>query len=66
MTDGAFRHDGTIVTLPEPDAAVVGEAWRKSLQAEIVRLGWLEEDAATGMRGWPNSGFGACLGPQIE
>ena len=66
MTDGAFRRDGTFVTLPEPDAAVLEEAWRRSLLAEFVRRGWLEEDAAVGMLGWPHSGFGAYLGPRLE
>jgi hypothetical protein len=65
MTDGAFRRDGTLVPLPEPDAAVLEEAWRRSVLAEFVRRGWLEEDAATGMLGWPHSGFGAYLGPRI-
>ncbi len=42
------------------------EAWRRSVLAEFVRVGWLDEDAAAGMMGWPHSGFGAYLGPRIE
>jgi hypothetical protein len=37
----------------------VEEAWRRSVLAEFVRHGWLEEAAAAGMLGWPHSGFGA-------
>ncbi len=33
---------------------------------EFVRHGWLEEDAATGIMSWPQSGFGAYLGPRVE
>jgi hypothetical protein len=42
------------------------EAWRRSVLAEFVRRGRLEEDAARAMLGWPHSGFGAYLGPAIE
>jgi hypothetical protein len=35
------------------------------LLAELVRRGWLEEDAAAAMLTWPHSGFGAYLGPSI-
>ena len=66
MTDGAFRRDGAFVALPTPDPAVLEAAWRRSVLAEFVRRGWLEEDAAAGMLGWPHSGFGAYLGPPIE
>jgi len=31
----------------------------------FVAAGWLEEDAATTMLGWPHSGFGAHVGPPI-
>jgi hypothetical protein len=51
MTDGAFPRDGTFVRLPEPEPAVLEEAWRRSVLAEFVRRGWLEEDAAAGMLG---------------
>ena len=33
---------------------------------KFVRRGWLEEDEAVGMLGWPHSGFGAYVGPRIE
>ena len=66
MTDGAFRRDGTFVRLPEPEPAVLEEAWRRAVLAEFVRRGWLEEDEAVGMLGWPHSGFGAYVGPRIE
>ncbi len=66
LTDGAFRRDGTFVPLPEPEAAVLEETWRRAVLAEFVRRGWLEEDAAAGMLAWPHSGFGAYLGPRIE
>ena len=59
LTDGAFRRDGTFVPLPPPDPAVLEEVWRRAVLAEFVRQGWLEEDAAAGMRAWPHSGFGA-------
>ena len=65
MTDGGFRRDRTFVPLPAPDPAVVEELWRRSVLAEFVRRGWLEEEAATGMLAWPHSGFGAYLGPRI-
>ena len=65
MTDGGFRRDGTFVPLPTPEPAVLEEAWRRVL-AECVRRGWLEQDAAAGMLGWPHSGFGAYLGPPIR
>ena len=52
--------------MPEPDAAVLEELWRRSVLAEFVRRGWLEEDAAAGMMSWPHSGFGAYIGPRIE
>jgi len=58
MTDGAFRRDGTFVPLPESDAAVLEEAWRRSVLAEFVRQGGLEEDAAAEIMSWPHSGFG--------
>jgi hypothetical protein len=66
MTDGAFRGDGTFVRLPEPAPAVLEEAWRRSVLAEFVRRGWLEENEAAAMLGWPHSGFGAHVGPRIE
>ena len=66
VTDGAFRRDGTLVPLPVPEPAVLEESWRRSLLAEFVRRGWLEEEAATGRLGWPHSGFGAYIGPRIE
>ena len=66
LTDGALRRNGTFVPLPEPDAAVLEELWRRSVLAEFVRRGWLEEDAAAGMMSWPHSGFGAYIGPRIE
>ena len=66
MTEGAFRRDGAFVALPRPDPAVLEEAWRRSVLAEFVRRGWLEEDEAAGMLGGPHSGFGAYLGPRIE
>ena len=66
MSDGAFRRDGSFVPLPEPDATVLEELWRRSVLAAFVRQGWLEEDAAAGMLAWPHSGFGAYLGPRIE
>ena len=53
LTDGAFRRDGTFVPLPEPDAAVLEEMWRRTVLAEFVRHGWIEEDAAAGMLAWP-------------
>ena len=49
MTDGGFRHDGTLLRLPEPDATVLEELWRRGVLAEFARRGWLEEDAAAGM-----------------
>jgi hypothetical protein len=54
------------VRLPEPEPAVLEELWRRSVLVEFVRRGWLEEDEAAGMLGWPHSGFGAYLGPAIE
>jgi hypothetical protein len=66
MTDGGFRRDGTFVRLPEPEPAVLEEAWRRSVLAEFVRRGWLEADEAAAMLGWPHSGFGAHVGPRIE
>jgi hypothetical protein len=66
MSDGGFRRDGMFVPLPSPDPAVLEEAWRRAMLAEFVRQGWLEEDEAAGMLGWPHSGFGAYLGPRIE
>ena len=30
--------------------------------AWFVAAGWLEQDAATSMLGWPHSGFGALIG----
>jgi hypothetical protein len=66
MTDGAFRRDGAFVRLPEPEPAVLEELWRRSVLVEFVRRGWLEEDEAARMLGWPHSGFGAYLGPAIE
>jgi len=66
MTDGGFRRDGTFVPLPEPDLVVLEELWRRSVLAECVRQGWLEEEAAAGMLGWAHSGFGAYLGPPIR
>jgi hypothetical protein len=66
LTDGAFRRDGTFVPLPVPEPAVLEELWQRSVLAEFVRRGWLEEEAATGMLAWPHSGFGAYLGPRIE
>jgi hypothetical protein len=65
MSDGAFRRDGTFVPLPVPEPAVLEELWRRSVLAEFVRRGWLEEDDATAMLAWPHSGFGAYLGPRI-
>ena len=56
MTDGAFRRDGTFVSLPEPDPAVLEEAWRRAVLAEFVRQGWLEEDEAAGMLAWLRTG----------
>jgi hypothetical protein len=66
MTDGAYRNDGTFVALPEPEPAVLEELWRRTVLAEFVRRGWLEEAAAAGMMSWPHSGFGAYVGPRIE
>jgi len=66
MTDGGFRRDGTFVALPTPEPAVLEEAWRRGVLAKRVRRGWLEQDAAAGMLGWPHSGFGAYLGPPIR
>ena len=51
MTDGAFRHEGSFVPIPTPDPAVLEEVWRRSVLAELVRRGWLEEDEAAGMLG---------------
>ena len=65
MSDGGFRRDGTFVPLPAPDAAVLERLWQRSVLAEFVRRGWLEEDAAAAMLAWPHSGFGAYLGPAI-
>ena len=59
VTDGGFRRDGTFVRLPAPEPAVLEEAWRRAVLGEFVRRGWLEEDEAAGMLGWPHSGFGA-------
>jgi hypothetical protein len=47
------------VALPEPEAVVLEEAWRRSVLAEFVRRGWFEEDEAAAMLAWPHSGFGA-------
>ncbi len=41
--------------LPEPEPAVLEEAWRRSVLVEFVRRGWLEEDAASGMMSWPHA-----------
>jgi hypothetical protein len=66
MSDGAFRRDGTFVPLPAPEAAVLEALWQRSVLAEFVRRGWLEEEAAAAMLAWPHSGFGAYLGPPID
>jgi hypothetical protein len=52
--------------LQAPEPAVLEEAWPRSVLAEFVRRGWLEEDDAMAMLAWPHSGFGAYLGPRIE
>jgi hypothetical protein len=65
MTDGGFRRDGTFVALPAVEPAVLEELWRRSVLAEFVGQGWLEEAAAAGMLSWPHSGFGAYLGPPL-
>ncbi len=65
VTDGAFRRDGTFLPAPAHDPAVLEEAWRRAVLAAFVRAGWLEEEAATAMLGWPHSGFGAHVGPAI-
>jgi len=66
MTDGAFQRDGRFVSLGEPDGAVLEGLWQRAVLAEFVRQGWLEEDAAAAMLGWPHSGFGAYVGPRIS
>ena len=54
MTDGGFRRDRTFVALPTPEPAVLEEAWRRSVLAEFVRHGWLEQDeAAVPVGEWP-------------
>lgn len=62
MSDGAFRRDGRFVRPPEPEPAMLDEAWRRSVLAESVRRGWLGGDAAAAMLGWPHSGFGGVHG----
>ena len=66
MTDGAFRRDGTWVPRPPPNPVVREELGRRAVLAWFVRQGWLDQDAATAMLGWPHSGFGAYVGPSIE
>ena len=65
LTDGAFRRDGSFVTQWSHDAVVLAEAWRRAVLAMFVREGWLEEEAAASMLGWPHSGFSAYVGPAI-
>ena len=65
MSDGAFCHDGTFLPAPAHEAAVLEGAWRRAVLAAFVRAGWLEEEAAIAMLGWPHSGFGAHVGPPI-
>jgi hypothetical protein len=65
MSDGAFGRDGRFVPLPLPEPAVLEGLWQRTVLAEMVRRGWLEEEAATAMLAWPHSGFGAYVGPAI-
>jgi len=65
LTDGGFHRDGSFVPAPVHDAAVLEEAWRRSVLQWLVAQEWLEEDAAQGMLGWPHSGFGAHVGPPL-
>lgn len=57
VSEGAFRQDGTFVSVADVDMAGCLEQWQEQVFELLLREEKINEEVVVSMRQWPHSGF---------